>query len=183
MVEREKGRFKPRHVRTHGLSNYSSWRRTISHDALQNINSFPSSYIFLSLCITTIMAGIRPPVLDAAFRSCTRARRAPALRNAPFSNRSPAVQRRWIGDMNGRPPVPPGGGAGKTTVLAPKTRLAVGVVFIGALIYSMVRNIPLTKSSVKIANPPLPRPPAMRNSSLKLRRLQSGTVSVSASPA
>lgn len=83
------------------------------------------------------MAGIRPPVLDAAFRSCTRARRAPALRNAPFSNRSPAVQRRWIGDMNGRPPVPPGGGAGKTTVLAPKTRLAVGVVFIGALIYSM----------------------------------------------
>lgn len=102
------------------------------------------------------MAGIRPPVLDAAFRSCTRARRAPALRNAPFSNRSPAVQRRWIGDMNGRPPVPPGGGAGKTTVLAPKTRLAVGVVFIGALIYSMVMNIPLTKPSTEIANPSSP---------------------------
>lgn len=27
---------------------------------------------------------------------------------------------------------------GKNTVVAPKTRLAVGVVFIGALIYSMV---------------------------------------------
>jgi hypothetical protein len=39
----EKGRVQPRHVRTHGLSNYSTWRRTISHDALQNINSFPSS--------------------------------------------------------------------------------------------------------------------------------------------
>jgi coproporphyrinogen III oxidase len=86
--------------------------------------------------------------------------------------------------MNGRPPVPPGGGAGKTTVLAPKTRLAVGVVFIGALIYSMVQNIPLTKPSTVIADtPPLQRPPAMRNSSLKLRRLQSVTVSVSASPA
>jgi coproporphyrinogen III oxidase len=47
--------------------------------------------------------------------------------------------------MNGRPPVPPGAGAGKTTVLAPKTRLAVGVVFIGALIYSMVKNVPPTK--------------------------------------
>jgi hypothetical protein len=40
--------------------------------------------------------------------------------------------------MNSRPPVPPGRGAGKNTVVAPKTRLAVGVVFIGALIYSMV---------------------------------------------
>jgi coproporphyrinogen III oxidase len=86
------------------------------------------------------MAGIRPPLLDAALRSCTRARRAPALRNAPFSKRSPVVQRRWIGDMNGKPPVPPGGGVGKNTVVAPKTRIAVGVVFIGALIYSMVRN-------------------------------------------
>jgi hypothetical protein len=54
--------------------------------------------------------------------------------------------------MNGRPPVPPGGGAGKTTVLAPKTRLAVGVVFIGALIYSMVKNISLTKSIAEIAD-------------------------------
>jgi hypothetical protein len=90
--------------RTHGLSNYSSI--VISHDASKT--SIPSplpNYTFPSLCtsITTIMAGIRPPVLDAAFRSCTRARRAPALRNAPFSNRSPAVQRRWIGDMNGSP--------------------------------------------------------------------------------
>jgi hypothetical protein len=42
--------------------------------------------------------------------------------------------------MNGKPPVPPGGGVGKNTVVAPKTRIAVGVVFIGALIYSMVRN-------------------------------------------
>jgi coproporphyrinogen III oxidase len=84
------------------------------------------------------MAGIRPPLLDAALRSCTRAGRASALRNAPFSKRSPAVQHRWIGDMNSRPPVPPGRGAGKNTVVAPKTRLAVGVVFIGALIYSMV---------------------------------------------
>jgi hypothetical protein len=141
--------------RTHGLSNYSSI--VISHDASKT--SIPSplpNYTFPSLCtsITTIMAGIRPPVLDAAFRSCTRARRAPALRNTPFSNRSPAVQRRWIGDMNGRPPVPPGGGAGKTTVLAPKTRLAVGVVFIGALIYSMVKNISPTKSRTATADHP-----------------------------
>lgn len=99
--------------------------------------SFHSSHLF---CVFIIMAGIRPPVLDAALRSCTRVRRAPALRNAPFSKRSPAVQRRWISDSGGRPPVPPGGGVGKNTVVAPKTRLAVGVVFIGALIYSMVQG-------------------------------------------
>ena len=111
-----------------------------AHDVLQNPSIFPltSPCPVDFLCISINMAGIRPPLLDAALRSCTRARRAPALRNAPFSKRSPAVQRRWIGDMNGRPPVPPGGGVGKNTVVAPKTRMAVGVVFIGALIYSMV---------------------------------------------
>lgn len=87
---------------------------------------------------TAIMTGIRPPILDAAFRSCTRARRAPALRNAPFSRRTPTIQCRHFGEAGGRPPTPPGGGVGKNTVVAPKTRLAVGVVFIGALIYSMV---------------------------------------------
>lgn len=40
--------------------------------------------------------------------------------------------------MGGRPPTPPGG-EGRNTVVAPKTRMAVGVVFIGALIYSMVQ--------------------------------------------
>lgn len=117
-----------------------SGTQQLVHDVLQNPSIFPltSPCLVCFLCITINMAGIRPPLLDAALRSCTRARRAPALRNATFSKRSPAVQRRWIGDLNGRPPVPPGGGVGKNTVVAPKTRLAVGVVFIGALIYSMV---------------------------------------------
>lgn len=100
-----------------------------------------SLYIIIptsQVTLTPIMAGIRPPVLDAALRSCTRARRAPALRNAPFSRRTPAIQCRHFGEAGGRPPTPPGGGVGKNTVVAPKTRLAVGVVFIGALIYSMV---------------------------------------------
>lgn len=118
----------------------SGTRQQLAHDVLQNPSILPltSPCPLLFLCISINMAGIRPPLLDAALRSCTRARRAPALRNASFSKQSPAVQRRWIGDMNGRPPVPPGRGAGKNTVVAPRLRLAVGVVFISALIYSMV---------------------------------------------
>ena len=125
-----------------GKRELQSGTQQLIHDVLQNASIFPltSPCPVCSLCITINMAGIRPPLLDAALRSCTRVRRAPALRNAPFSKRSPAVQRRWMGDLNGRPPVPPGGGVGKNSVVAPKTRLAVGVVFIGALIYSMVRN-------------------------------------------
>lgn len=126
-------------LRVSSLSSVGLWL----HDVLYHRRlclyflSFCSSHLF---CVYIIMAGIRPPVLDAALRSCTRVRRAPALRNAPFAKRSPAVQRRWISDSGGRPPVPPGGGVGKNTVVAPKTRLAVGVVFIGALIYSMVQS-------------------------------------------
>lgn len=110
------------------------------HDVLQNCPPSPFSPPPLTLTLSSIMAGIRPPVLEAALRSCTRARRAPALRNAPFSKRSPGIQRRWIGDTGGRPPIPPGG-EGRNTVVAPKTRMAVGVVFIGALIYSMVQDL------------------------------------------
>jgi coproporphyrinogen III oxidase len=52
--------------------------------------------------------------------------------------------------MNGKPPVPPGGGVGKNTVVAPKTRIAVGVVFIGALIYSMVGNTYNSRTNGKV---------------------------------
>lgn len=38
----------------------------------------------------------------------------------------------------------PPGMPGPSKVVAPKTRLAVGVVFIGSLIYSMVRCILIT---------------------------------------
>ena len=37
-----------------------------------------------------------------------------------------------------KPPKPPGPGIERGTVWAPKTRIAVGIVFIGTLIYSMV---------------------------------------------
>ena len=133
-------RSKPRQSEAKAQRELQSGTQQLVHDVLQNPSILPltSPCPVYFLCISINMAGIRPPLLDAALRSCTRARRAPALRNATFSKRSPAVQRRWIGDLNGRPPVPPGGGVGKNTVVAPKTRLAVGVVFIGALIYSMV---------------------------------------------
>ncbi|RMY53305.1 hypothetical protein D0865_05320 [Hortaea werneckii] len=82
------------------------------------------------------MALTRPAALDAALRQCTRAPRDALCRNAtrriPYTAR---VQRRWASDGS-RPPMPPGS-PGPSRVVAPKTRLAVGVVFIGSLIYSM----------------------------------------------
>ncbi|RMY18667.1 hypothetical protein D0867_05177 [Hortaea werneckii] len=82
------------------------------------------------------MAFTRPAALDAALRQCTRAPREALCRNAtrrmPYTAR---VQRRWASDGS-RPPMPPGS-PGPSRVVAPKTRLAVGVVFIGSLIYSM----------------------------------------------
>ncbi|GAB7366100.1 hypothetical protein MBLNU230_g7662t1 [Neophaeotheca triangularis] len=88
------------------------------------------------------MKAIRSPVLDAAYRSCTKPRPSP---NAfPRKQHLSRVQRRWQSndgqrppDLNARPPPPPGNVPGKTTIVAPKARLAVGVVFVGALIYSM----------------------------------------------
>ncbi|KAF2767328.1 hypothetical protein EJ03DRAFT_329352 [Teratosphaeria nubilosa] len=75
----------------------------------------------------------RPPVLEAAIRSCTRAYRSPpALRHAAPCR----GQTRRISDGS-RPPTPPGT-PGPSKVAAPKTRLAAGVVFIGTMIYSMV---------------------------------------------
>lgn len=41
-----------------------------------------------------------------------------------------------------KPPKPPGFGGERSTVWAPKTRIAVGIVFIGTLIYSMVTDEP-----------------------------------------
>jgi len=87
------------------------------------------------------MATLRPAILDAALRACTRAQtRRPAPRNTA-QNRpqvSRRTQRRCISD-DARPPLPRGT-PGPSKVVAPKTRLAVGVVFIGTLIYSMVHH-------------------------------------------
>ncbi|KAF2718566.1 coproporphyrinogen iii oxidase-like protein [Polychaeton citri CBS 116435] len=69
----------------------------------------------------------------SALRTCLRSQRASAYRSQ--FQKPNAVQRRCISDGS-KPPRPPGRGEA-TTVFAPKTRLAVGVVFIGALIYSM----------------------------------------------
>ncbi|KAK5718249.1 Ribulose bisphosphate carboxylase large chain [Elasticomyces elasticus] len=84
------------------------------------------------------MATIRPATLDAALRGCVRAQtRRPALRNVMQHRKTTPcrTQTRCISDGS-RPPIPPTT-PGPSKVVAPKTRLAVGVVFIGALIYSM----------------------------------------------
>lgn len=52
-------------------------------------------------------------------------------------------QARWIGDHGGKPPKPPGTSE-PSRVVAPKTRIAVGIVFVGTLIYSMVSADPPT---------------------------------------
>lgn len=59
-------------------------------------------------------------------------------------------QARFIGDHGPRPPYPPGSEM-KSRVVAPKTRIAVGIVFVGALIYSMVRfQEPRTESCIAL---------------------------------
>ncbi|KAF2168086.1 hypothetical protein M409DRAFT_65619 [Zasmidium cellare ATCC 36951] len=83
------------------------------------------------------MNPVRPPVLEAALRSCTRSQRSPAFRNA-LQQRIRSSQTRCI--SGGTRPSAPAGGLQKTEVWAPKTRIAVGFVFIGSLIYSMVNG-------------------------------------------
>ncbi|KAK1088434.1 Ribulose bisphosphate carboxylase large chain [Friedmanniomyces endolithicus] len=102
------------------------------------------------------MATMKPAILDAALRACTRAQtRRPAFRNtAQYRPQVPCrTQRRCISD-DARPPLPRGT-PGPSKVVAPKTRLAVGVVFIGFLIYSMATgdNQPPPPST----DAPLPR--------------------------
>ena len=82
------------------------------------------------------MNPLRPPLLDAALRSCTRAPRSAAYRNLLLRRCPARPQMRWISDGT-RPPEPPGTPE-RSRVVAPKTRIAFGVVFVGALIYSMV---------------------------------------------
>lgn len=87
--------------------------------------------------IQPAMNPIRPPLLDAALKTCTRSHRTPACRNALRIRAAPSA-RRCISDGS-RPPTPPGRYE-KNTVWMPKTRIAVGIVFCGTLIYSMVRK-------------------------------------------
>lgn len=98
--------------------------------------SLPHQRYPRALCAAN-MNPCRPSLLEAALRTCTRSPRSPAYRNALRRRADAGVQRRCIGDMGPRPPTPPLTGQ-TTKVIAPKTRLAVGVVFIGALVYSMV---------------------------------------------
>nr|POE84622.1 oxygen-dependent coproporphyrinogen-iii oxidase [Quercus suber] len=79
------------------------------------------------------------PVLDTTLKACVKAQRSRDIRYVLQSrNRLARVhQRRCYQDGNPRPPYPPGT-PGPSKIVAPKTRLAVGVVFIGTLIYSMV---------------------------------------------
>lgn len=88
----------------------------------------------------TESVAMNAPLFEAALRTCTRSPRSPAYRNALLRRNhlvSRSHQRRCISDGQ-RPGLPPGLPQ-KAKVVAPKTRVAVGVVFIGILIYSMVR--------------------------------------------
>lgn len=102
---------------------------------------FPTCEPNPPLSINTTMNLIRPPTVDAALQACTRRPLSAVYRSALQRKTIPSstIRRRWISDGS-RPPMPPGA-TQKTTVVAPKTRMAVGVVFIGALIYSMVSLI------------------------------------------
>ncbi|KAF2206973.1 hypothetical protein CERZMDRAFT_71863 [Cercospora zeae-maydis SCOH1-5] len=77
------------------------------------------------------MNPVRPPLLEAALRSCTKTRPSSAYRHAVHTQ-----GRRYV--SGGRRPGPASGVPQLNAVWYPKTRIAVGVVFIGSLIYSMV---------------------------------------------
>ncbi|CAK1362124.1 Oxygen-dependent coproporphyrinogen-III oxidase [Cercospora beticola] len=95
------------------------------------------------------MNPVRPPLLEAALRSCSRARPSAAYRHALQTQ-----GRRYVSE--GRRPGPASGVPQLNQVWYPKTRIAVGVVFIGSLIYSMVtadKEAPATAQD----QPPQPR--------------------------
>jgi len=88
--------------------------------------------------------------LIAAVRRSAQGTRASTLSRTLCPHEAARVrigrpQARWIGDLGGKPPRPPGIPE-PSKVFAPKTRLAVGVVFVGTLIYSMV-STPTNKTS------------------------------------
>jgi coproporphyrinogen III oxidase len=76
---------------------------------------------------------------STAFRRVAQASRAPYWQAR--TARLPKQQVRSIGDHGTRPPLPPGSPQ-PSRVVAPKTRIAVGIVFVGALVYSMVHSTP-----------------------------------------
>src|ERR1700759_5086891 len=84
-----------------------------------------------------MMNAVPPLRFESALKSCTKSPRSAAYWSALLRPRHALSrsQRRWMSD-GGKPP-PPFGAQEKTKIYAPKTRIAVGVVFIGALIYSM----------------------------------------------
>ncbi|KAH8593655.1 coproporphyrinogen iii oxidase-like protein [Bisporella sp. PMI_857] len=77
--------------------------------------------------------------MSSLFRPSLRLAQFQKIRpRSKYISQSLRPQRRHIGDQpSGKPPRPESRGAGRTTVWAPKTRLAVGVVFITVLIYNM----------------------------------------------
>jgi len=110
---------------------------------------------------------VRPQLLETALRTCTRlprtSTRQSQLHRVIRSNHR--TQRRCISDGT-RPPMPPDMDQ-KTRVVAPKTRLAVGVVFIGALIYSMVPYDLTTTSYTNNARANMYNPEGHRRQALR----------------
>ncbi|EGP90071.1 unnamed protein product [Zymoseptoria tritici ST99CH_1E4] len=104
------------------------------------------------------MSVMRPPLLEAALKSCRPSRPSTAIRNA-LQQRARLPQRRH---QSSRPPLPPGRFQ-KTEVWYPKTRIAVGIVFIGSLIYSMATG----DKDIPSGDPP-PPPPKPSSSSHEL---------------
>ncbi|KAL1311076.1 hypothetical protein AAFC00_001285 [Neodothiora populina] len=77
------------------------------------------------------------PLISALRRSAQSTRTSTLSRTVRLRDvRLNKTQARWIGDHGGRPPHPPGAQE-PSRVIAPKTRIAVGIVFVGSLIYSM----------------------------------------------
>lgn len=120
-----------------------SFRRIIHRSPFCTLSTQLRYLVFLqSRCILYIqplmMTALRPLRFEAALNSCTKSSRSASYRNALLRPRhhAPRSRRRWQSDG---PKLPSGAGSQETpNVIAPKTRIAIGVVFIGALIYSMV---------------------------------------------
>jgi hypothetical protein len=76
-------------------------------------------------------------IMSSIIRPCLRISSVPKTKQRPIRIPLHAQPRRAFADRR-KPPNPLG--EGSRTVWAPKTRLALGVVFIGAMVYSMVNS-------------------------------------------
>lgn len=117
------------HELSHLISCSFATSLHITHNLLIVLLCFPQRAASTTMNSSPVVTAIRRSVQSTRPRTVCPREAARLRLSRP--------QARWIGDYGGKPPKPPGTPEA-SKVVAPKTRLAVGIVFVGTLIYSMV---------------------------------------------